>query len=94
MSKDLLYCFPLADVLLCMDAEQDGRVCVCKGWGRGGGNVWGGGRGGEENSVIYVICIKLCILPPKRISCTFPRDIARKQVKCQMISPGIKRSRS
>ena len=76
-----------------MQNRMAGCVCV-----KGGGGVeemcGGGGRGGEENSVIYVICIKLCILPPKRISCTFPRDIARKQVKCQMISPGIKRSRS
>ena len=29
VSRDVLYCFPLADVLLCMDPEQDGaRICV------------------------------------------------------------------
>ena len=33
----MLDCFPLADVLLCMDPEQDSRVCVA---GRG----WNGGR--------------------------------------------------
>ena len=43
-----------------MDPKQNDRVRV---WGGGGckGEV---GGGGEENSVIYVIWIKLCILPP------------------------------
>ena len=42
VSRDMLYCFPLADVLLCKDPEQDGCVCVClcvcvcsgSGWGK------------------------------------------------------------
>ena len=41
----MLYCFPSADVLLCMDPEQAGKVCVCVvglWWGGGGG------CGGEE----------------------------------------------
>ena len=36
VSRDMFYCFPLADVL-CMDPEQDGRVFVC---------VFRGGDGG------------------------------------------------
>ena len=37
MSRDLLYCFPLADVLLCMDGRQGVCVCVLGESGRGGG---------------------------------------------------------
>ena len=55
----------MADVLLCMDPEKDGRVCVC---------VCGGGQDSEkdgrvcvgdvcgEDSVIYVIWTKHQIL--------------------------------
>ena len=42
MSRDMLYCFPLADVLLCMDPEQDGRVFLCVCLGGGGGGVGAG----------------------------------------------------
>ena len=39
----MLYCFPVADVLLCMDPEQGGMVCVCV--------VRGGGGEGEKKTV-------------------------------------------
>ena len=60
----MFYCFPLANVLLHMDPQKGGRMCVC---------VLGDGVGRrrEEDSVIYVICI----FSPKRISCSFSRYI-------------------
>ena len=51
-------------------------MCVCVG---------GGAGGRDEDSVIYVIKMKLCILPPTRIACNFPRDIAWTNVSFQMI---------
>ena len=43
------------------------NVCVCAGEGLGRG---------KEDSMINVIYIKLCCLPPERIPCHFPRDMA------------------
>ena len=42
VSRDF-FRFPLADVLLCMDPEQNGNVCVGVGC-RTGGGARGGGR--------------------------------------------------
>ena len=61
----MLYCFPVADVLLCMDPEQGWMVCVC---------VVGGGGGRREEDCL--IDISNSVLSLKRISCSFPRDIA------------------
>ena len=56
VSRDRLYCFPpLFSCVYGSKAEWQG---VC------GGYKGGVAGGGEENSLIYAIWIKLCILPP------------------------------
>ena len=78
----MLYWFPLADVMLCMDPEQEGRVYFEEGGVRRLGE---GVRGGAKTLVIYVVWTKLCILSPIRSSYNFLRDVAQKQVSFQMI---------
>ena len=67
----MLYCFLLAEVLLCMDPAQDGRVCVV--------------GGGVERKLCDICDIDQALYPTtKRISFYFTRDIARKKVAFQL----------
>ena len=55
-------------------------ACVC--W-------WRERLGGDEDCDTCDTWIKLCILPPERISYIFLKDIPQKQVTFQMIKHGL-----
>ena len=57
-------------------------VCMCCGVVVGGG---GEGVVEKKKIVMYMIWIKRCSEPPRKISYNFSRDISRKQVPFQMI---------